>query len=232
MSPAIRARNNIYGPALARVHAEAYGDSFAPAWPWLAEQIKASAERPYLYDIGCGDGGWLAYANNMKIDGQGIDISEYLVEISVRRGVRVSQDSAVSARAPEGLSAATALGEVLAYKPSALAPAILTLARALPRGGLVFFDLPGPGVPESDSDRGGKNWRMSVQVRKTASSLVRKIQIETREGVEQEVHEQTIFHPEEALAIVEGFGLKGEILDSYGPCPLLPGRFAIRAVKP
>ena len=232
MNTAVRARKNIYGPTLARIHAEAYGDTFAPAWPWLAEQIKASAEQPFLYDIGCGDGCWLAYAKDMKIDGQGIDISDVFVRLSTKRGVRASQDSALSARPPDGLSAATALGEVLAYKPSALAPAILNLARALPKGGLIFFDLPGPEVPESDSDRGGENWRMSVQVRKSDSSLVRKIQIETSEGVEKEVHEQTIFRPEEALGIIEGFGLTGEILESYGPCPLLPGRFAIRAVKP
>ncbi len=232
MSAPLRARRNIYGPALARLHAQAYGDTFAPAWPWLASQIRAAAPRPYLFDIGCGDGRWLAYARNMKIDGQGIDTSPVFVTMTRENGGEAALESAATMRPPARITAATALGEVLAYKPAALAPAVLTLARALPSGGLLFFDLPGPDIQEGDSDRGGDGWRLSVQLRKQGNLLVRKIQIETSEGLEQEVHEQVLFAPQEALGIVEGFGLQGEILASYGRCKLLPGRFAIRAVKP
>lgn len=228
----MRRRNNIYGTRLAQIHAQAYGDAFAPAWPWLASQILAASPQPYLFDIGCGDGRWLAHASNMNIDGQGIDTSDVFVTMARKNGGEVALESAANMRPPPRISAATALGEVLAYKPAALAPAILTLARSLPTGGLLFFDLPGPDIPESDDDHGGKGWRLSVQNRKKGKLLVRNIQIETAEGLEREVHEQVLFAPQEALEIVEGFGLKGEILESYGPCPLLPGRFAIRARKP
>ena len=232
MSAKIRARHDIYGTTLARIHAEAFADTFRTAWPWLSAQILERMASPVLLDVGCGDGAWLAYAANMKIAVQGIDISSAFVEMARTRGVRVELNSAAGVRPPADLTAVTALGEVLAYKPAALAPLVLNLSRALPSGGLLFFDLPGPDTPEGDNDRGGPDWRMSVQVRKTAKTLMRKIHIETRDGVEQEVHEQVLFNPEEALGIVEGFGLQGEILQSYGPCKLLPGRFAIRAMKP
>ncbi len=233
MSPAkIRPRRAFYGSWLARIHAELYAERYAPAWPWLAAQITEASARPFLFDIGCGAGRWPAYAKSMKIEVEGIDISEEFVHICREKGLHVRHESAQHAAPPPQISAATALGEVLAYKPASLAPAIRDLARALPPGGLVFFDLPGPDTPEGDSDRGGKGWRLSVQQRKSGRDLLRKIQVETARGREIELHELRLFEPEEALGIVEGLGLAGEILESYGPCPLAPGRFAIRAVKP
>ncbi len=232
MTSTIHARHQIYGAALARIHAQSYGDTFAPAWPWLAKQILAASDAPKLLDLGCGDGRWLAYAKSFNIDVQGFDSSPFFVEMATKSGLPVKLENASSPNLPDGLSAVTALGEVLAYKPAALAPAILNIGRVLPSGGLLFFDLPGPDVAESDHDRGGDGWRMSVQVRKSGKTLFRKIQIETHEGIEQELHQQLLFTPEEVIEIIEGFGLHGEILDSYGPCALLPGRFAIRGVKP
>ncbi len=231
----IRPRQQIYGALLARIHAEAFADRFAPAWPWLAAQIGEASARPCLFDIGCGDGRWLAHAIETGIEGEGIDISEEFVRLAQARGLRglrVRHDSAQHVAPPPQTTAATALGEVLAYKPASLAPAIRRLARALPPGGLIFFDLPGPDTPEGDDDRGGKGWRLSVRARKSGRDLLRKIQVETARGREIELHELRLFAPEEALEIVEGLGLAGEILESYGPCPLAPGRFAIRAVKP
>jgi len=232
MTAPIRARREIYGPALAHIHAVAFQNTFRTAWPWLAEQILAAAKTPYLFDIGCGQGAWLSFAHNMKIIGQGIDISEHFISMARDAGVHANLESAQNAATPPGLTAVTALGEVLAYKPAALAPTILNLARKLPPGGLLFCDLPGPDTPEGDRDQGGDGWRMSVQIRKKGKTLYRRIQIETAEAIEQELHEQTLFAPREALEIAEGFGLKAEILDSYGPCALLPGRYALRAVKP
>lgn len=233
MSPArVRPRRAFYGSRLARIHAELYAERYAPAWPWLATRIAEVSARPFLFDIGCGDGRWPAYAKIMKIEVEGIDISEEFVRMCQEKGLHVRHESAQHAAPPPQTTAATALGEVLAYKPASLAPIIRALARALPPGGLVFFDLPGPDMPEGDDDRGGKGWRLSVQQRKTGRDLLRKIQVETARGREIELHELRLFAPEEALGIVQGLGLAGEILESYGPCPLAPGRFAIRAVKP
>ena len=222
----------IYGADLARVHHEAFSDSFRSAYDWLAEQIASSAARPYLFDIGCGDGGWLAHAKNMNIDGEGIDISNAFVEMARRAGVRARVDSAVSAQPPGATTAVTALGEVLAYIPSSLAPCLLTLSRKLASGGLILFDLPGPDTPQTDIDLGGKGWRLSARTRISGKRLTRRILVETREGQSREEHHQRLFTPQEACEIAQGFGLTARVLDSYGPCPLQPGRFAILARKP
>ena len=231
MNRAVRPRAPLYGKVLAHIHAERFAGQFAPAFDWLAARVRESAAHPRLFDLGCGDGRWLAHAANLKIAGEGIDISPFFIEAAQARGVTARQDSAASALPPPGTTAVTALGEVLAYAPAALAPCLRNLSRALPPGGVVLFDLPGPDTPPGDNDLGGPGWRMSVQTRIEGVSLTRRIFIETHAGVERETHHQRLFSPDEALGIARGFGFEATLLDSYGPCPLLPGRFAVMAVR-
>lgn len=232
MTKTLRPAGAIYGPALARAHAERYNHLFRDAYPWLTERITAAAAAPRLFDLGCGDGQWLAVAAAEGLAGEGIDISQAMVERARTRGVAARLDSAARSPLPAGTTAVTALGEVLAYEPAALGPALLAAVRALPPGGLVIFDLPGPDTPASAGSIKGTGWELTTRTLVAGGKLTREISIRAEDGRHDETHVQHLFAPGEACDMATGFGFEAEILDSYGPCPLLPGRFAILAVKP
>lgn len=228
----VTTRASFYSMAVATAHAESAAAMFNPAHSWLAGQIGGSAARPYLFDIGCGDGSFLAAMGDMGIFGEGIDISGAFIAMARRKGLKVQQESAVQAPVPAGTTAITALGEVLAYDPPALAPMAHRAARALPSGGVMIFDLPGPDTPESDREIEGEDWRLASVVRIEGNSLIRDIEVNLNGQQVKEQHRQHLFAPEEVRGILEGFGMTAEIHESYGPCPLLPGRFAVLALKP
>ena len=60
---------------------------------------------------------------------------------------------------------------------------------------------------------------------------VRDITVTTPQGTIQETQEQQIFDPGAVTRLVADAGFSCDLLASYGPCPLLPGRFAILARK-
>lgn len=232
MSPPLTTRAPFYGMALAEAHAEAFNGTFMPGFSWLAQQIKAAARQPYLFDIGCGDGFWLQEAAGMGIPGEGIDLSVAFVSLARARGVTAQQESAAAAVAPEGTTAITALGEVFSYMPTTLAPALHMAARRLPSGGVLIFDMPGPDTPEGTSEAVGRAWSMTSTVTRKDDLLTREIVLQLKRQKVRETHEQHLFPPEEVEGIVTGFGFDAEVVDSYGPCPLLPGRYGIVARKP
>jgi SAM-dependent methyltransferase len=232
MNKALEPAGGMYGPALARAHAERYNHLFRDAFPWLIDRIKGANAGPRLFDLGCGDGQWLAVAAEAGLAGEGIDVSAAMVARARTRGVTASQNSAARAALPQGTSAVTALGEVLAYEPASLSPALLAATRALPKGGLVIFDLPGPGIPATAGTVRGTGWELSSRALISGNRLTREIRVKSDGETVTETHVLRLFDPEEAQGIATGFGFKTEILQSYGPCPLLPGRFAIAAVKP
>ncbi len=236
MSTQIKTRQAFYGKALARVHAESYGNTFLAGFDWLAAQIKQAPGPARVFDLGCGDGSWLAAAKNMSIAGEGVDISSEFVSLAKGKGLNVRHESVALAHPPVGTNAVTALGEVLAYAPAALTPCVLNVGRALPKGGVFIFDLPGPETPTSQRDfqgvdSQGADWNMRIRNRIGDHKLTRTIQLETKVGLVEEVHEQHLFSPDEVEDILHGFGFRVEILASYGPCPLLPGRFGVLAHK-
>ncbi len=232
MTEQFTTRTAFFAEPLARLHAEFFADRFRAGFDWLADQLRSTASRPVLFDLGCGAGAWMTHVSNMKIKAYGIDKSHYFVNICRDAGLDVRPDCAASAPLPEAVSAVTALGEVLAYHPSALAPAARRIARALPPGGLLLFDLPGPDLAEGDIDRAGPGWRLTLQTRVEGNRLLRRIFLETGAGTSQETHHLRLFAPEEALGILRGFGFEAEILTGYGPAELPPGHFALRARKP
>lgn len=225
-------RQSFFSMALARAHSEGFSQTFDPAHSWLAQKIQASAPRPYLFDIGCGDGRFLTAMGEMGIFGEGIDISAAFVAIARRRQIKVTQDSAMQAQLPDATTAVTALGEVFAYEPAALAPMAHRISRGLPAGGVLIFDLPGPNVPAGTQERTGENWNLTSRVEIEGQSLTRHIEVEFMGQKAAETHRQHLFTADEVGDILAGFGMEAEIVESYGPCPLLPGRFGVVAHKP
>ncbi|MCP5037450.1 MAG: class I SAM-dependent methyltransferase [Rhodobacteraceae bacterium] len=231
MIKAVKTRDLFYSAALARAHSEVYSDTFEPGFNWLASQIKDAPGPAQLFDIGCGDGTWLAAARDMNITGQGIDTSPDFVSIAVAKGLNVTNETAMQARAPKGTNAVTALGEVLAYKPASLAPTALNMARSLPKGGVFIFDLPGPDMVQKVASSEGDDWQLTSRTFISGKSLSRQITIDGPEGRIEETHYQHLFSDKEVSGILTGFGYDVEILTSYGPCEFLPGRFAVLARK-
>ncbi|MAM61121.1 methyltransferase domain-containing protein [Maritimibacter sp. UBA3975] len=221
----------MYGTALALVHAAAFADTFRPAFDWLAAQVRDGFTSPRLFDLGCGDGTWLAHARDQGIPGAGIDQSEAFVRLATARRLAVTVGDAAQPLIPPGSTSVTALGEVLAYAPPSLAGAVQATARALPPGGHFLFDLPGPDTPESTGRRTGEDWTLTARSRKHEGEITREITVDTPAGSHTETHRQQLFAPGEVTRLLDAAGFKADLRDSYGPCPLLPGRFAILARK-
>lgn len=221
----------MYGPALAQIHAEAFNDTFRPAFDWLTEQAYAGPRPVRLFDLGCGDGAWLDHARYHGIPGAGLDVSEAFVRLAAARKLPVTVGDAAHPLIPATTTIVTALGEVLAYAPAALTGALQAVSRALPANGAFIFDLIGPDALESDKKRQGDGWTIAARSRIDGSRLTREITITTPRGTTTETHTQQIFTPENVTGMVRAAGFSCTLLDSYGPCPLLPGRFAILARK-
>lgn len=222
----------MYGPALARIHADAFADTFRPGFDWLVDVLYAETARPRLFDLGCGDGTWLDHARYRGIPGAGIDASEPFVQLALMRKLAVSIGDAARPLIPPGTTAVTALGEVLAYDPASLARAVPAAAAALPVTGVLVFDLPGPGTPDSTARRSGPGWTLTSRTRVDGARLTREITINTGGPAPlSETHRQRLFAPEDVMTLLTRHGFSAEIMDSYGPCPMLPGRFAALARK-
>lgn len=225
-------RTSLYAGPLARVHSEAYSDTFKSGFTWLARQIDRAPGPAHLFDIGCGDGTWMAAARDMNIASEGIDTSAYFVNICRDKGLQVNLDSASQALIPKATNAITALGEVLSYKPAALSSVAINAFRALPKKGVFIFDVPGLDMTQDAHKSEGDNWQLEARTFVSGNSISRHITIITPEGRDEETHFQRLFSPHEVTGILSGFGFSVEILSAYGDCALLPGRFGVLACKP
>lgn len=228
--------SGLYDSALAQVHAEGFAATYAAGFDWLAARIGARPDAR-LFDLGCGDGTWLSFAAAAGIPGAGADLSPAFVAMARARGFDVRRSTAARAPIPDGTTAITALGEVLSYVdpdldgPS-LAPVLLHASQALPPGGMLIADLIGPDTPARIVETEGDGWQMRSEVTLTGMTLTRRITLTTARGTETTTHRQAVLSPESVRDEARALGLHAELLAAYGPAPLLPGRFALMAVKP
>lgn len=221
--------NRFYEPELARVHAEGFASKMAPAFPWLLARIRSTARNPHLWDLGCGDGGWLAFARDRGLPVEGVDRSPAFVNMCQRKGLSVRCADAAQASVPDGVTAVTALGEVLCYEPAALWPVAERLAGKLPRGAGFWFDLIGTHIQPTFGRMEQNDWCIESNVEVTEHTLCRHITLQTCGETFTEVHRQRIFSAEEVLEKFAQQGFHARILSRYGEMPLLPGRFAVEA---
>ncbi len=229
--------SGLYSPDLARIHAEGYNDTFDEAHDWLAAQILHGPANAHLFDIGCGDGTWLSVAEDRGVMGEGVDLSPAFVEIAQARGLLVKQGNAADIRIPKGTTAITCLGEVLSYidattKRDTLLPVARAAFDALPSGGLLFADLIGPRCLPKAPRNTGTDWQMRIEVTVERDLLTRRIETQVGDRFDTVIHQQSRRHPDSTKRALEAIGWHCEILDSYGPAGLLPGRFAIKLTKP
>ena len=188
-----------------------------------------------VVDLGCGSGIWAEILLGAGYDVLGIDASAELLRIARRRApaarfVHASLDDADLPRC----AAVTALGEVLSYgERASLVPVFKRIARALEPGGVLAFDVVGPGREPRPrrmwSD--GDGWVVCVDVREEGRRVTRDIMTFRRSGRtwrrSDETHVQRTFARDEVLAALAATGLEGRARRPYGR-----GHLAFTARKP
>jgi SAM-dependent methyltransferase len=222
---------------LARIHSDGFTDTFATGFDWLAAEILNGPRPARLFDIGCGDGTWLATTRERGVRGSGVDLSPAFVELAWARGLDVTEARAAEVTIPGGTTASAALGEVLSYIDTATETdslvAVLDMAwDALPPGDILTGDLIGRGVFPTAGQPSGPDWHMRSEVSVTADRVSRRIETIYQGKVSTVTHHQSRRDPEETLALVRDRGWKCSLAESYGPATLLPGRFALWMTRP
>lgn len=239
---AISTRTSVYAGPMALVHAHINAGRISAGFDWLGQQVLNAPGPAKLLDLGCGDGAWIQAAINNGIAAQGIDTTLDFVNICQANGLDVQQNSAAQTVIPAATTAITALGQVLSYKPSSLSPVALNAARALPKGGVFIFDLPGPDMaqttekisipaPRTAQNPGPKTWHLENRSFISGATLTRHVTLEIGADRHEETHFQHLFTPSEVRGILAGFGFQLRILDAYGDGTLSPGCFGVLAQK-
>lgn len=234
----------LFDEDLAAIHAVGVAPATDPGYAWLIAMGRAAAvgsgRNPSLFDIGCGDGRWMAAARAAGFRAAGCDLSAACVAMARARGLDVARADAAEATVPAA-DLVTALGEVLAFADrhdrAPLAAAAARVAARLRPGAWLILDLPGPdmaraaGAPAEES--AGEDWRLRRHARLDGAILVREIETERRvRGVwrrRRTEHRLRLFHPDEAVTILSEAGFDSRAIDRWGDLALPEGRIGYAA---
>jgi SAM-dependent methyltransferase len=202
-----------------------------------------------VVDLGCGSGILAQELSAAGHDVLGIDISAAMVAIARKRvpGGQFREESLLSAEIPPCVAVA-AVGECFNYlfDPGHTKQKLLRLFRrihaALRPGGLLVFDVAGPGrVPGPGPRRTyveGEDWAVLVTAEEDCwrGLLTRRITSFRKVGElyrrDQEVHRLRLFRRSELARHLRGTGFRVRSLAGYGPLPFPPGLVGFLARKP
>ena len=240
------ARAGFYGADLAHVHDAGFGDFARGAADGI---LTALAERGIneglVVDLGCGTG---ILAERLLAAGYevlGADLSEDALAIARRRapGARFVRASAFGLDLPP-CAAVTAAGEVLGYAADersgrdALRAVFSRAREALAGGGLLAFDLAGPGrEPEPRSAwREGEGWvccSAAAEDRDRRELRRRIVIFREADGGWRRSEEEHVLHlhaPDDVLADLAAEGFQAAALERYGDGGIaLPGLAVFQA---
>jgi SAM-dependent methyltransferase len=232
-----------YGEDLAAIHAAGFTGLASAA----AAELLARLDRPgRVVDLGCGDGTTAALLTAAGHDVLGIDSSPAQIELARRRAPAAAfrVGSFVDADLPRGCDAIVAAGEVLGYALDArndaatLGAVLARAAAALRPGGLLLFDLAGPGrVPASgrQSWTEGDGWAVLAETRPRPGAIERRIVTfrdpgDGRFRRREELHRLLLHRPADVLARLRAAGFTARVLArGYADEPLPPGLTAYLA---
>jgi SAM-dependent methyltransferase len=230
-----------YGDDLAYIHARGFtglAETAARAIvPLLGEP------RGLVVDLGCGSGITTRAFTEAGHEVLAVDPSPAMLELAreAAPGARFAQGSALDMELPPS-SAIVAVGEVLNYTERSLDPFFRRAARALRPGGLLVFDLAGPGrIPGGGPLRSwsdGDDWAILVETAEDTSRALLTRRMTTfrelggtwRRG--RETHRQRLHRSGEVAARLRRLGLRVRIRRGYAGERFAPGHFVVVANQP
>jgi SAM-dependent methyltransferase len=227
--------SGFYGEDLAAVHASGFAGIASAA---AAELISRLPRPCRIVDFGCGDGTTARRLIDAGHQVHGFDVSAAMISLATEREPRATFEvgSFVDAEVPP-CAAIIAVGEVFGYiPPGARAPAPLgaVFARcreALDPGGLLMFDLAGPGRGRAREQRGwtaGSGWVVLVNARVEGDILIRDIVTFRHRGEacyrrSDETHRLGLHRPADVLAKLRRSGFTARTLRPGYGAMTLPG---------
>jgi SAM-dependent methyltransferase len=237
-----------YGPDLAFVHHDGYGEPARRAAAALLRALGPRHRSGLVVDLGCGTGVLAREVTGAGYDVLGVDLSADMLDIarSHAPAARFVQGSVVDAEVRPCVGV-TAIGECFNYlfdERQALDAMTVVLRRvhdALAPGGLLLFDVAGPGRAGRARVRQAKNegdgWAVFVVAEedRAAGTLTRDITLFRRVGDlyrrSDERHVLRLYRAEDVHARLEEVGFRVRVLRRYAGYALGPGLTGFLAAK-
>jgi SAM-dependent methyltransferase len=239
-----------YHDDLAYIHDSGFGRYSRNAAPVLLSALRErELHNGLVVDLGCGSGILSGELSSAGYDVLGIDLSASLLAIARKRAPQADfrEGSLLSQEIPACVAVA-GIGECLNYlfdagnTPEALNGLFRRIESALCRGGVLLFDVAGPGrVPTPGLVRThaeGPDWAVLVTAEEENGQRLLTRRITTFRKVGEfyrrghEVHRLRLFPPAEIAEQLRGLGLLVETLDGYGDLRFPPGYVGFLASKP
>jgi SAM-dependent methyltransferase len=241
-----------YGRDLAYVHDTGFGDFARRAAPELLRRLRrAGVDGGLVVDLGCGSGIWARALLDAGYDVLGVDVSADLLAIARERapGARLVHGSLFEVELPPECAAVTAIGECMSYAfdrragREGVAALLRRIHAALRPGGLLLFDVAGPGREPRPRRpwTEGENWLVCVDAAEdpSARELTRAIVVFRWDGDgggwrrSDERHVLRLYDPDELRADLRAAGFADvEALAAWGELELGPGHTAFAARRP
>jgi SAM-dependent methyltransferase len=230
-----------YRSDLAYIHDVAFGHFARSAAPVLLAALRRSGlEGGLVIDLGCGSGILTEKLSEAGYDVLGIDISGAMLAIARERvpNGQFREESLLKAELPSCVAVA-AVGECVNYMfdrgntSQGLARLFRRIHEALRPGGLLLFDMAGPGrVSGANPSRNyfeGADWAVLVSVEedRRRRSLTRRITSFRKVGDlyrrEHEVHRLRLVPREDVVGQLRSIGFRVRVLRGYGSLRFPPG---------
>ena len=229
------AEAEFYGPRLASVHHEGFGDVAAEAAAVVVDHLdQQGVSNGRVVDLGCGSG---ILARHVSIAGHtvvGVDISPAMVAQAERVAPRATfRRGSIHDVDLDGAHAVTAIGEIVNYAEDeragldALDALLGRVRRALEPGGLFLFDSSGPGRAGREGTRTavreGSGWFITATSteRGDGDRLDRVITLFADDGSGHyervdERHTLVLFDPKEIEGLCRAHGFTVERRQRFG----------------
>jgi SAM-dependent methyltransferase len=243
----------VYGPDLARIHDSGFGDLARDAAPEVIRVLRAhgihpaprrstspSRPAPRIVEIGCGSGILARRLVDAGYDAVGIDQSAAMIRLARSKapGATFLQGSLTRAAIPP-CRAVIAMGEVVSYVRTDLAPFFRRVAAALEPGGVFLFDFMESAKHRTyrTKMKRGAGWTLgaSASVDESGRLLTRRLTTltGTGQGVRRsaETHRLRIRSRAEIARDLRATGFRIRMRRSYGRHRLIAGDVAVIAVR-